>query len=65
MNLKEARFYAKLSQYDIALKTGISQSKISLIENNYCNPNTKERKKIAKILRHKTEEIFPQQRSRK
>lgn len=46
MTLKEARFNAGLSQYDVALKTGIPQSKISLIENKYSNPNAQERNKI-------------------
>ncbi len=60
MNLKEARFHAGLSQYDIALKTGIHQSRLSLIERGYLHPSNKEKKKISKVLRHKTEEIFPE-----
>tara|TARA_B100001964_G_C13669958_1_gene352851 strand:+ start:303 stop:500 length:198 start_codon:yes stop_codon:yes gene_type:complete len=65
MNIKEARFYAGLSQYDIALKTGIPQSRISLIERGYFNPSDEEKKKISKVLRHKTEDLFSEQRSRK
>ncbi|MBT71891.1 MAG: hypothetical protein CMQ15_07605 [Gammaproteobacteria bacterium] len=61
MTLKEARFNAGLSQYDVALKTGIPQSKISLIENKYSNPNAQERKKIAQALKRKQKDIFPEQ----
>mgnify|MGYP001225041895 CR=1 FL=1 len=63
MTLKEARFNAGLSQYDVALKTGIPQSKISLIENKYSNPNPEERKKIAKAVKSKQEDIFPEQQT--
>jgi|TARA_B100001964_G_scaffold219858_1_gene262368 transcriptional regulator with XRE-family HTH domain len=59
MNLREARFYAGLSQNDIALKTGIPQSRISLIENKYCKPNADERKKIATMLNKTATELFP------
>lgn len=38
MNLSEARFKAKKTQWDLRLATGIHQSKISLIENNYVVP---------------------------
>ena len=64
MNLKEARFYAGLSQYDIALKTGIPQSRVSLIENNYCKPKADERKKIATILDKNADELFPDQKGK-
>lgn len=50
MDIKEARFHAGLSQYDIALKTGIPQSKLSLIENGYVKPLPREKKKLAKAL---------------
>ena len=63
MNLREARFHAGLSQYDIALKTGIPQSKISLIENEYSIPNAEERKKISKAVKSKQEDIFPEQQT--
>lgn len=58
MDIKEARFHAGLSQYDIALKTGILQSKLSLMENGYQNPNEQEKRKFAKVLKCKPVEIF-------
>ena len=60
MTLKEARFFKGLNQWDISIKTGIPQSKLSLIERGYVNPKEHEKKKIAKALNCKVEEIFPQ-----
>ena len=59
MSLKEARFYSGLSQYDVALKTGISQSRISLGERGYIKFKDEEKRKIAKVLRKKFSELFP------
>ena len=60
MDIKEARFRAGLSQYDIALKTGIPQSKLSLGERGYLNFNEVEKKKIAKVLNCKPHDLFLQ-----
>lgn len=59
MTLRETRFLKGLNQYDLSLRTGISQSKISLMENGYVVPREDEKKKIAKVLRCKVEDIFP------
>lgn len=59
MNLKQARFFKSLNQWDISLRTGIPQSRLSLIERNYVNPKEDEKKKIAKALNCKVEDIFP------
>ena len=58
MNLREARFFKNFNQYDISVKTGISQSKLSLIERGYVNPREDEKKKIAKVLGCKVMDIF-------
>lgn len=58
MTLREARFLKGLNQYDLSLKTGISQSKISLIENGYLNPKEQEKKKIARALRFPVDKLF-------
>ena len=60
MNLKEARFFRGLNQWDISVKTGIPQSRISLIERGYVDPKEGEKRKIAKALNHKVETVFPE-----
>jgi len=60
MTLREARFFKGLNQWDISVKTGIPQSKLSLIERGYVNPKEDEKRRIAKVLGCKVEEIFPQ-----
>ena len=50
MNLKEARFKKSFTQYDVWLKTGIPQSRISLFERGYALPNDEEKMKLAKAL---------------
>jgi transcriptional regulator with XRE-family HTH domain len=58
MTLREARFFKGLNQYDIALRTGIPQSKISLIERGYIEPKDDEKEKIAKALNCQVADIF-------
>ena len=60
MILKEARFFKGLNQWDISVKTGIPQSKLSLIERGYVDPKKDEKKKIAKALGYKVTDIFPE-----
>ena len=57
MRLK--RILAQLSIYDLAIKTGIDPSKISLIERDYKIPRPDEQEKIAKALQCSLEEVFP------
>lgn len=59
MTLREARFFKGLNQWDISLKTGISQSRLSLVERGYVNLREDEKKKIAKVLGYKVADIFP------
>ena len=60
MSLREIRFYKGLSQYDITLRTGIPQSKISLIERGYVQPGDDEKERIAKALKCRVGEVFPE-----
>ena len=60
MTLREARFFKGLNQWDISVKTGIPQSKLSLIERGYIDPREDEKKKIAKVLSCKVMDIFPE-----
>ena len=59
MTLREARFFKGLNQWDISVKTGIPQSKLSLIERGYIDPKEEEKRKIAKVLGCKVTEMFP------
>lgn len=56
--LKEFRFFKNVTQPLLALKTGIQQSRISLIENELVKPKQREKLRIAKALGLKQEEIF-------
>jgi len=60
MTLKEARFFKGLNQWDISVKTGIPQSKLSLVERGYIDLREDEKKKIAKVLGCKVTDIFPE-----
>ena len=59
MNLREARFFKKMSQYVLESKTGIRQAKLSLFENGYRTPTKLEKIKIAYVLNCKPDDIFP------
>ena len=50
MNLKAARADRFLNQYDLSILTGISQSRLSLIERGYIKPSKTEKNKICKAL---------------
>ena len=50
MNLREARFKRNLTQFDLRLKTGISQTKISHFERGYLKPREDEKIRIVKAL---------------
>lgn len=50
MKLSEARLKKGLNQWDIKLKTGIAQSKLSLIENGYVMPSDEEKNRISSAL---------------
>ena len=50
MNLREARFKRNLTQFDLRLKTGISQTKISHFERGYLVPREDEKKRIFEAL---------------
>ena len=58
MTLREARFFKGLNQWDISVKTGICQSKLSLIERGYIGPKEDEKKKIAEAFSCKVTDIF-------
>ena len=57
MNLKELRFRKGLTQFDLRIRTGIHQSKISLVESGYMQLRDEERRKLAKVFGVRPEEI--------
>lgn len=59
MNLRELRFRQKLSQWDVALLSGISQTKICLMERGYITPQKNELEKLSSIFNVNPIEIEP------
>ncbi len=57
--LREVRFLKGFNQWDMALKTGISQTKISLIERGYVTLRQDKRRRIARALHSRVEDLFP------
>ena len=51
------RLKQRMSQWDMANKTGISQSRISLIENNHVVPRPEELAQIAGVLGVSVDEL--------
>ena len=56
MDLREARFKARISQWELAKRTGVHQSRISLIENGH-PAKEEEKTKLSAELRLKKEKI--------
>ena len=56
--LREFRITPHISQWQLALTSGVKQSRISLIENRLVKPTMREKIKLAEALQHKIEEIF-------
>jgi transcriptional regulator with XRE-family HTH domain len=56
--LREIRSVRRITQFQLRLSTGIHKSKISLIENGLVAPRDDEKKRLAKALGVKAEEIW-------
>ena len=56
--LHETRFFKNVSQHKLALLAGVHQSRISLIENGLIEPREDEKKRLAKALGVRVEEIW-------
>jgi len=63
VSLREIRFQKRINQWDLALQTGMSQSKISLFERGYLNPKEDEKKEIAKVLDCNVTDLFPEHKA--
>lgn len=57
MDLFTARAARRKTQWDVTVKTGIRQSKISLMERGYIEPNDQEKAAIADALGFPVNEI--------
>jgi transcriptional regulator with XRE-family HTH domain len=57
MNLKVIRTVKNINQYELNRRTGIPQSRISLIERGYVQPNEKEKTAVANALGVEVDEI--------
>ena len=57
MNLYEARAKKRQTQWDLKKKTGINQTKISLIERGYVAATEGEKESIARALGFNAQEI--------
>jgi transcriptional regulator with XRE-family HTH domain len=63
VRLAAARAEKALTQWDLALETGISQARVSLIERGYIIPRLDEKQRLATALGLKTDQIeWPQLR---
>lgn len=63
-NLKIQRAVKGYTQFDVFLKTGIAQSRLSLIENSYVLPKEDVKQRLAKALNCQIKDIFPDNRGR-
>jgi len=57
MDLFEARVKQRITQWDLSIRIGISQSKISLVERGYISPTDIERSLIAGALGYEVDQI--------
>jgi transcriptional regulator with XRE-family HTH domain len=58
---RREKLRVEFSQYHLAKRTGIPQTKISLIERELIEPTPDERKRIAQALGCAVEELWPKQ----
>lgn len=58
ITLKIIRIRKGITQWELSKQTNIPNYKISLFENGHIEPNKEEKKKLAKALGTKVEELF-------
>ena len=59
-NLRKFRTIPHINQYQLALDSGVAQSRISLIENCLVKPTMREKIKLSEALKNKMDMIFPE-----
>jgi len=57
MDLREARFKSRVTQWALFKMTGVHSSKISLIENGFVEPKEREKEALSNALGFKANEI--------
>ena len=57
--IRVERARKRMTQQDLAKKTGVSRQTIHAIENEKFDPNLETAKKIAKALNKKIDDVFP------
>jgi len=57
--LRDLRFAKQIGQWQLALLSGVKQSRISLIQNRLVKPTLKEKEKISAALNHTVKDVFP------
>lgn len=57
--LRRERILRQFTLYDLRAKTGISVSKLSLVERGIEQPHDEEKKRLARALGLRMEELFP------
>jgi len=57
MELRDARYKRRLSQWNLAKIANVHQSRISLIENAFVRPKNSEKKQLSKGLGVRPEQI--------
>ncbi len=60
--LREFRVVKRITQLHLRISTGIHQSKISMIENGLVEPREDEKRRLAKALGMRPEEIWQDKR---
>jgi transcriptional regulator with XRE-family HTH domain len=63
--LREVRFQKRLSQIRLALRVGISPSRISYFENELARPTKQQRVKLARALKEDLGLLFPEDEDEK
>ena len=58
--MKEIRARERVTQFVLATKTSISQSRLSYFENGWLIPKREEKERIAKALGLRPDEVFPE-----
>ena len=62
MDFRLARVAARLTQFDVRIRTGVNQTKISHIERGYLVPSEKDKQLLAKAVNRRPDEInWPEQ----
>jgi transcriptional regulator with XRE-family HTH domain len=59
--LREVRAARRVTQFDLRIKTGFSQSLISYWERGLLHPTEDQKKKLASALGLSVREVFPQE----